>query len=245
MEYGLLLRVVLAGICGAVIGFERKNRMKEAGIRTHFVVAAGAALMMLISKYGFGDMTDKSGIALDPSRIAAQVVSGVGFLGAGMIFMQRHTIKGLTTAAGIWLSAGIGMAIGADLYIMGIGTTILMMIAQKLLHSKIHWLTSPKTEQLSIRMSNENDAVNVVLNFLKEKEITIFTVSYRETRSDIRSGFRYYRQAPPEFRDGTLDHTHPRRPFSDCCRSSIVIERRERPPIPIEGKAVFLIYSTD
>jgi putative Mg2+ transporter-C (MgtC) family protein len=147
--------------------------MKEAGIRTHFVVAAGAALMMLISKYGFEDMTGKSGIALDPSRIAAQVVSGVGFLGAGMIFMQRQTVKGLTTAAGVWLTAGIGMAIGADLYIVGIGTTILILTAQKLLHSKTNWLAAPRTEQLSIRLSNDPDVITYILSFLKEKEISI------------------------------------------------------------------------
>ncbi|WP_174806597.1 MgtC/SapB family protein [Paenibacillus glycanilyticus] len=173
MEYGFLLRIVLAGACGALIGYERKSRMKEAGIRTHFVVAAGAALMMLISKYGFQDMIGKGDIALDPSRIAAQVVSGVGFLGAGMIFMQRQTIKGLTTAAGIWLTAGIGMAIGANLYIVGIGTTLLILAAQKLLHSKINWLAAPRTEQLSLRLRNEPDALNYILEFLKERNISI------------------------------------------------------------------------
>ncbi|ASS67568.1 MULTISPECIES: MgtC/SapB family protein [unclassified Paenibacillus] len=173
MEYGFLLRVVLAGVCGAFIGYERKNRMKEAGIRTHFVVAVGAALMVLISKYGFGDVIGKNGIALDPSRIAAQVVSGVGFLGAGMIFMQRQTVKGLTTAAGIWSTAGIGMAIGAGLYIVGAGTTILILIAQKLLHSKIKVLKTPRTEQLTIRLNNEIGAMDSVQSFLNEKEITV------------------------------------------------------------------------
>ncbi|WP_211750197.1 MgtC/SapB family protein [Paenibacillus sp. Marseille-Q4541] len=173
MEYGFLLRIVLAGVCGAFIGYERKSRMKEAGIRTHLVVAVGAALMMLISKYGFEDVTGKSGIALDPSRIAAQVVSGVGFLGAGMIFMQRQTVKGLTTAAGIWSTAGIGMAIGADLYIVGVGTTILILIAQKLLHSKINWLETPKTEQLTIRLINELGAIDFIQDFLKERDITV------------------------------------------------------------------------
>ncbi|MGG1518811.1 MgtC/SapB family protein [Paenibacillus oryzisoli] len=173
MEVGFLLRVILAGVCGAIIGYERKSRMKEAGIRTHFVVAAGAALMMLISKYGFEDMIGKEGVALDPSRVAAQVVSGVGFLGAGMIFMQRQTVRGLTTAAGIWLTAGIGMAIGADLYIVGIGTTVLILIAQKLLHSRIPWLASPKTEQLSIRLRDEPGAAQFIQQFLKERDLII------------------------------------------------------------------------
>ncbi|MGG1554156.1 MgtC/SapB family protein [Paenibacillus ferrarius] len=173
MEVGFLLRVILAGVCGAIIGYERKSRMKEAGIRTHFVVAAGAALMMLISKYGFDDMIGKEGVALDPSRVAAQVVSGVGFLGAGMIFMQRQTVRGLTTAAGIWLTAGIGMAIGADLYIVGIGTTVLILIAQKLLHSQIPWLAALKTEQLSIRLRDEPGAAQFIQQFLKERDLII------------------------------------------------------------------------
>lgn len=101
------------------------------------------------------------------------MVSGVGFLGAGMIFMQRQTVKGLTTAAGIWLTAGIGMAIGADLYIVGIGTTILILAAQKLLHSKINWLAAPRTEQLSIRLRNEPDVLNYIIDFLKERNISI------------------------------------------------------------------------
>lgn len=173
MEYDFLLRVVLAGVCGMLIGYERKSRMKEAGIRTHFVVAVGAALMMVISKYGFQDMTGNVGIALDPSRIAAQVVSGVGFLGAGMIFMQRHTVKGLTTAAGIWLTAGIGMAIGANLYIVGIGATVLILVAQKLLHSRTGWLATPKTEQLSIHLNNEPGSVDMIQKLLKENGLSI------------------------------------------------------------------------
>lgn len=100
MEF--LVRILLAGICGGIIGYERKSRNKEAGIRTHLIVASGAALIMIVSKYGFTDILGDKGIALDPSRIAAQIVTGVGFLGAGMIFMRKNTISGLTTAAGIW-----------------------------------------------------------------------------------------------------------------------------------------------
>lgn len=93
MEF--LVRILLAGICGGIIGYERKSRNKEAGIRTHLIVASGAALIMIVSKYGFSDILGDKGIALDPSRIAAQIVTGVGFLGAGMIFMRKNTISGL------------------------------------------------------------------------------------------------------------------------------------------------------
>ncbi|MEK3912030.1 MgtC/SapB family protein [Paenibacillus sp. FSL H7-0331] len=175
MQYEYLLRVILAGICGALVGYERKNRMKEAGIRTHFVVALGASLMMIISKYGFQDQNGWENVAFDPSRIAAQVVSGVGFLGAGMIFMQRLTIKGLTTAAGIWATAGVGMAIGAGLYVLGAGVAIIIFVAQKLLHGRFNWLSSPKTEQLVIRITNEPGATSQIQQLLEEKHISILS----------------------------------------------------------------------
>ncbi|MBJ8191627.1 MgtC/SapB family protein, partial [Bacillus cereus] len=120
-DWDYLIRVMFAGLCGALIGYERKSRMKEAGIRTHFIVGIGAALMMVVSKYGFQDQTVWSNLSLDPSRIAAQVISGVGFIGAGMIFTQKNRIKGLTTAAGIWTTAGIGIAVRARMYGLGAG----------------------------------------------------------------------------------------------------------------------------
>ena len=115
-ELEFFFRILIAGICGGLIGYERNNRLKEAGIRTHLIVALAAALIMVVSKYGFSDVTTLKGVALDPSRIAAQIVTGVGFLGAGMIFVRNQTISGLTTAAGVWATAGIGMTIGAGLY---------------------------------------------------------------------------------------------------------------------------------
>lgn len=119
---------MVAGILGALIGFDRERHAKEAGYRTHFLVAVGSALMMIISQYGF-HAVDLEGIEkFDPSRIAAQVVSGIGFIGAGTIILQRNQIvRGLTTAAGLWATAGIGLAIGAGLYCLGIVTTILIV----------------------------------------------------------------------------------------------------------------------
>jgi putative Mg2+ transporter-C (MgtC) family protein len=174
VEYGYLLRVILAGMLGVLIGYERKNRNKEAGIRTHFMVAVGAGLMMVISKYGFQDMKDWN-VALDPSRIAAQVVSGVGFLGAGMIFMQKQTIKGLTTAAGVWATAGVGMAIGSGLYLLGIGGTLIILIGQIILHRRFNWLASPRIEQLAIRMTNEPGCIDYVQQLLKDKHIVVLS----------------------------------------------------------------------
>ncbi len=138
-ELMYVFRIIIAGICGIIIGYERKSRSKEAGIRTHFIVASAAALIMIVSKYGFFDLILKAviegvDIRLDPSRVASCIVSGVGFLGAGMIFVQKNTVRGLTTAAGIWATAGIGMAIGAGLYLTGIIFTGIIFLAQIILH---------------------------------------------------------------------------------------------------------------
>lgn len=140
-QLALALRIVIAGICGTVIGFERQTRSKDAGIRTHCIVAIGSALMMIISKYGFSDtMAGELGMrGADGSRIAAQVVSGIGFLGAGTIFVHKNSITGLTTAAGIWATSGIGMAIGAGMYVLGVLTVLIIVGAQFILHRSWHW----------------------------------------------------------------------------------------------------------
>ncbi|TXT16781.1 MAG: hypothetical protein FD133_1680 [Erysipelotrichaceae bacterium] len=127
-EFELIFRIALASFCGALIGFERMNRLKEAGIKTHTVVALGSALIMVVSKYGFMDIYDSFGTLNDPSRIAAQIVTGVGFLGAGMILIKKQTVSGLTTAAIIWTTSGIGMTIGSGLYMIGVSSTILKQV---------------------------------------------------------------------------------------------------------------------
>ncbi|WP_055107563.1 MgtC/SapB family protein [Paenibacillus ihumii] len=187
MEYEMLLRVLIAGICGSIIGFERKSRMKEAGVRTHFVVAVGAALMIIISKYGFQDQIGWSSLSLDPSRIASGVVSGVGFLGAGMIFMQRHTVKGLTTAAGIWATAGIGMAVGAGMYFVGIGVMLIIFVGQIVLHGRLSRLTSPKIENVVLVLENEEEALERILKQLSELNISVlsFEMERQEQHMDV------------------------------------------------------------
>ena len=139
-EAEFFLRIVVACLCGACIGIERSRRFKEAGIRTHIIVCCAAALMMIVSKYAFVDLTDTSGKVFngtrgaDPARIAAQVVSGISFLGAGVIYKNGSTVKGLTTAAGIWATAGIGLAIGAGMYWMGLFATGLIALFQVTMH---------------------------------------------------------------------------------------------------------------
>ena len=122
------LRLFVAGAMGVLIGLEREYRAKEAGYRTHFLVALGSALMMIVSQYGFMEVLKTDLIRLDPSRIAAQVVSGIGFIGAGTIILQKQIVRGLTTAAGIWATPGIGVAVGAGMYAVGISATLLVLL---------------------------------------------------------------------------------------------------------------------
>lgn len=117
--------IALALVLSTLIGLEREFRAKSAGLRTHTLVGVAAALIMLVSKYGFGDVINGSGIILDPSRIAAQIVSGIGFIGGGLIFIQRDVVRGLTTAAIIWLTAAVGMACGAGLPLLALFVTAL------------------------------------------------------------------------------------------------------------------------
>lgn len=147
-QLGMLPDVLLSVLLGFIIGFERKQRFKEAGIRTHTIVCFGAAIMTVISKnIGAGD----------PGRIAAQIVSGVGFLGAGMIVYKQHEVKGLTTAAGIWATAGVGMACGAGLYIVAVGATALMVIVQCIFHLNFRIFRSKKYYSVKIEFLHTGD----------------------------------------------------------------------------------------
>ena len=136
----LILRLLLAGFLGALIGAEREYRAKVAGTRTHLLVAIGAALMMIVSRYGFEGQGD-------PSRVAAQIVSGIGFIGAGAIMDNKHAVHGLTTAAGIWVAAGIGMAIAAGLYAVGIASTVLSLVGLEVFGWIFHEYRNLKTER--------------------------------------------------------------------------------------------------
>lgn len=113
----------LALLFSALIGFEREFRMKSAGLRTHTLVGVASALIMLVSKYGFADVIVSYQVVLDPSRVAAQIVSGIGFIGGGLIFVQKDVVRGLTTAAAIWLTAAVGMACGAGLPLLALFVT--------------------------------------------------------------------------------------------------------------------------
>jgi putative Mg2+ transporter-C (MgtC) family protein len=126
-----LLRITLAAGLGAAVGLERELREHEAGLRTHMLVAVGSALFTLVSAYGFGEFFAQSGpvVPVDPTRIAAQIVTGIGFLGAGAIIRQGMNVRGLTTAATLWAVAAIGLASGAGYYFGAVATTVVVLIA--------------------------------------------------------------------------------------------------------------------
>ena len=134
LEY--VFRFVLAAVCGSILGLERERRAKAAGIRTYTIVAISSALMMIVSKYGFFDVIAIDGASVDVSRVAAGVVSAIGFLGAGVIFVRNENTIGVTTAAGLWATVGVGITIGAGLYFTGIVFTFFLLMLQLLFHAK-------------------------------------------------------------------------------------------------------------
>ena len=129
LELECFVRIALSAVCGGLVGLERERRFKSAGIRTHLIVALSAALMTVLSKYGFADVVG-GGVQVDASRVAAGVVCAIGFLGAGVIFLRRDVISGVTTAAGLWATVGVGMAIGAGWYFTGVASTVLIVAFQ-------------------------------------------------------------------------------------------------------------------
>ena len=130
MEQELIIRIFCAAILGGLIGLEREWRAKEAGFRTHFLVALGSALFMIVSAYGFEGVMTTAEHRWDVSRVAAQVVSGIGFIGAGTIIFRKseNVVSGLTTAAGLWVTAAIGLACGGGMYILSTASTLMVLV---------------------------------------------------------------------------------------------------------------------
>ncbi|MBE6909670.1 MAG: MgtC/SapB family protein [Ruminococcaceae bacterium] len=171
----LLLRLVVAAVCGWLVGVERSRRFKDAGVRTHCMVACSAALLMIVSKYGFADLEVAEGVffagvrGADSSRIASQIVTGVGFLGAGVIYRDRKfTTRGLTTAAGIWAVCGIGMAIGSGLYVIGVFATAFIICLQYLTHRFNIGADRYSDAGLEVTFSRDGDADEALYRKLEE-----------------------------------------------------------------------------
>ena len=150
-----LLRLLLSAALGALVGLERSKRQKEAGVRTHCIIACTSALFMIVSKYAFLDCLDLAGLrGADPARIAAQVVSGISFLGAGVIFKNGNSIRGLTTAAGMWGTAAIGMAVGAGMYWLGLFESAVLVAIQVILHRFPVGADALTTQEILVEMED-------------------------------------------------------------------------------------------
>ncbi len=181
------LRLVLAAIFGAAIGMERERKEWAAGMRTHMMVCVGSALMMLVSSFGFSDTYGVKDVMLDPSRVAAQIISGIGFIGAGTIlFLKPNKVLGLTTASGLWTVAGIGMATGGGMYFAAVATTILSIIilwGMQPLQKKF----SPKFQNktLTITAKADTEPRDLINRLMSSKSIEFNNFSVTNTKKEI------------------------------------------------------------
>ncbi len=168
------VRILIAVLCGGLIGDERRNRNKEAGIRTHSIIALSAALIMIVSKYGFDDVE-----SYDAARMAAQVVSGVGFLGAGIIFIRHGAVSGLTTAAGMWATAGVGCCIGAGLYDIGIISTLCVIGLQSLFHRGALRRFTNQGQLIQMEIEQNPDALSDIQDTLRDYKVSVLSMSVK------------------------------------------------------------------
>lgn len=177
--YGMwVIRILIAAICGCLIGYERSSRNKGAGVRTHAILALGSALIMLVSKYGFLDMGE-----VDGSRIAAQIVSGIGFLGAGVIFVKNGNVLGLTTAAGMWATLGVGMCIGAGMYEIGIMTTLILIGFQILFHKTFFLKLTQNTQNIQVEICYEEYALKDIHEVFERYGIDIHSMKVERLKN--------------------------------------------------------------
>ena len=177
VEY--LVRIFVAACLGLLIGSERKNRNKSAGIRTHVIVALGAALIMVVSKYGFMDV-EKA----DAARVAAQVVSGIGFLGAGVIFVRNNLVNGLTTAAGLWATAGVGLALGAGMYVVGISSALLVLLIQFVMHRVAYFADVASGGLIRMTLVKREGIVQSMEDYLQREKLSVISVKINKTKKD-------------------------------------------------------------
>ena len=188
ITYEFVLRLFVAAMLGGVIGLEREYRAKEAGFRTHFLVALGSGLFMILSQFGFDNvLSNYEQVSLDPSRIASQVVTGIGFIGAGTIIFQKHVVRGLTTAAGLWVTSAIGMTAGAGMYVLSIATTVLVLLCLEALYFILQHFG---TRNITVTFSTpKEESIKLVLQRLRAKEVIID--SYEMKHKDTSSGYYY------------------------------------------------------
>ena len=186
IDWVLIFRLFAAGLMGGLIGLEREFRAKEAGVRTHFIVALGSALFMIISQFAF------EGRQHDAARVAAQVVSGIGFIGAGVIIFQRNAVRGITTAAGLWVAAAIGLACGGGMYSVAIAATLLTVMVLEMMHFvNLHY--SEKTVDMVLNPDKPYD-ITALPERLKQEHINVesYSIQGGKVRLSIKMRQREY-----------------------------------------------------
>ena len=184
-QFEFLFRLILSSVCGGIIGYEREKHLKTAGMRTHLIVSVSSALMMIISKYGFFDVLTEGIIRLDPSRVAAGIVSAIGFLGAGVIFVRKENVSGLTTSAGIWATVGVGMAIGTGMYIVGCAPTIIVILVHVVLNRNSRFIKSTLTQQITLEVNLIEDIEKILHKIFEDQKIEITGFKAKRIKDDL------------------------------------------------------------
>lgn len=177
-EWDLTLRLLLAVICGGLIGIERELNNHAAGFRTHILVCIGSAAIMLLSIYGFSQFVEEPNVRMDPARLAAQVISGIGFLGAGAILRNGSTVSGLTTAASIWVVAAIGLCIGAGFYYCAGLATVLVLVSLFILNKwEKHLMRGRRHREVTLRIVDKPGSLGRIVNQFGQEGIQIVSVN--------------------------------------------------------------------
>ncbi len=182
----IILRLCVAAVLGGAVGIDRQRYEWAAGLRTHMLVCLGSALIMIVSAYGFTEVQTQEHVALDPSRVAAQVVSGIGFLGAGTIlFLKHEVIKGLTTAAGLWTVAGIGLAVGGGLYFAAaIATGLVLIILVIVKPYKKKFIVEKKQTEIQMKLNRQIVSLTELENMLCNKNMIYNYIKMNNTKED-------------------------------------------------------------
>ena len=182
MTWEFILRIFVAALLGGAIGLEREYRAKEAGFRTHFLVALGSALFMIVSAYGFEGALGTPEHRWDVSRVASQVVSGIGFIGAGTIILQKQMVRGLTTAAGLWVTAAIGLACGNGMFIIAAVTTVIVLVSLGLINVYLPYF-SQKERHITF-LVEDYGVMTEILEKLRQEKITVLNYEMHKSAEE-------------------------------------------------------------
>ncbi|TVY06991.1 MgtC/SapB family protein [Paenibacillus cremeus] len=173
-HWELIFRLMMAALLGGLIGIEREWNNQAAGFRTHILVCLGSATIMLLSEYGFSQFVTEANVRIDPARLAAQVISGVGFLGAGAILRNGNVIKGLTTAASVWVVAAIGLSVGAGFFSLALFCTLLVLISLFLLHKwEKRMLRHRRTHEIEMKIADRPGSLGRIATHFGEQGVQI------------------------------------------------------------------------